>query len=1004
MKKLILALITVGSLLAGADIVYAAPVSNIMRNVLPEVTDRFDLGSSTPALEWNGLYVKTICLSGDCKSAWPSGGSGGGSGAATSSFTATYPVKVTTSTSAINYSLLNMATTTVTCSGSVACSQFFVIGTTPITITGTDNTASTTLLGDNNTFSGNDIFNNTITGSVSGNAGSATVLQTGRAINGVTFNGSIPITINAASSTALGDRNTWSALQAIASASTTNLTASNLWLIGQSAGCAQFDTNAKLTSTGVNCGTGGTFTEPFWVYQNSAVSTTSPVMVLASTTIGNGLQNGGLTVNGGSTTTLNAYFQSPVGINGISNRGAFGGNGILTVNGDASNGGVFEFFRPISSGASNIFTFTFGDTSNSVLGQINGRTDVSGSTGQLIFKTSNGSSNATAMTINSNQQVMVGTTTAFSTFTVASSSGSQIALLDGSPTSNAWTMRSIANSLFFATSSNSSSATSSISDFILNGRTGALTLNAGATSTFTSGLQATNFNMIGTTATNTAASGINLTSGCFAIAGTCVGGSGAASLSGGTNGMLAAWTSASTLTATGTPTAANYIATSTLASQFPYASTTALTVSGILYEGSGGAGTVYVGDTNHFMQNNGDLILQANSGSFRENASGGGAVFMNDSNGGKFQIGGSLETYGSLWFNDSRQLSIGTTTPWGRLSIAGQVGNSIPLFDVSASTAAGTTTALIIDQNGLVGVATSTPGSVFSIGNVANFSSATSTFYSGIQTTALNVTTGTSTFQNGITVSGGCFAENTSCIKSIYSDISGLPTGVKFVSISTFNKSAGTTTIYTVPAGRSAVLVSTAYAVFNPTASPILWQGAIRKGTSDWYTASVLQLTAGVFTFPTMNINSAQILEAGDSVVASTSASGVNFSGEIMEIPAGGDYFTASTTITQANTLQTLYTAPVGSSAIPTPYGQLTTSAVGGSGACVKVAAGAVNSALYLTPSGQSPFQIVATSSNASFGPSSFNSPRLVIGSGDTLSVMSDTVGVGCFIGLLKSR
>lgn len=42
--------------------------------------------------------------------------------------------------------------------------------------------ASSTLLGDNNTFSGNDTFNNTITGSVSGNAGTATKLATGRTI------------------------------------------------------------------------------------------------------------------------------------------------------------------------------------------------------------------------------------------------------------------------------------------------------------------------------------------------------------------------------------------------------------------------------------------------------------------------------------------------------------------------------------------------------------------------------------------------------------------------------------------------------------------------------------------------------------------------------------------------------------------------------------------------------------------------------------------------------
>lgn len=199
-----------------------------------------------------------------------------------------------------------------------------------------------------------------------------------------------------------------------------------------------------------------------WKVVNGAYlvpTTTLGVIVSASSTIGSGATAGGLTISGGATTTGNAYFLSPVGINGVSNRGAFGGSGILTVNGDSSNGGVFEFFRPISSGDSNVFTFTFGDTSNSVLGQINGRTDVSGSTGQLIFKTSNGSADVTAMTINSRQQVMIGTTTAFGTLNVASS-GPQVWLMDGTPGNTAWAERAIAGSLYFATSSNSSMATS----------------------------------------------------------------------------------------------------------------------------------------------------------------------------------------------------------------------------------------------------------------------------------------------------------------------------------------------------------------------------------------------------------------------------------------------------------------------------------------------------------------------------------------------------------------
>jgi hypothetical protein len=52
----------------------------------------------------------------------------------------------------------NAATTSVICSGSASCTAFTVLGSSPITITATDSTASSTLLSDNNTFSGNDVF------------------------------------------------------------------------------------------------------------------------------------------------------------------------------------------------------------------------------------------------------------------------------------------------------------------------------------------------------------------------------------------------------------------------------------------------------------------------------------------------------------------------------------------------------------------------------------------------------------------------------------------------------------------------------------------------------------------------------------------------------------------------------------------------------------------------------------------------------------------------------
>jgi hypothetical protein len=96
-------------------------------------------------------------------------------------------------------------------------------------------------------------------------------------------------------------------------------------------------------------------------------------------------------------------------------------------------------------------------------------------------------------------------------------------------------------------------------------------------------------------ASSTSNVGINLSGGCFAISGSCVGGG---SVSGGTAGMLTAWTSSSALTATSGPTFAYFTATSstatsTIAGQINIASSTA-----------GGAGIISI-NGNRFIHDYG---------------------------------------------------------------------------------------------------------------------------------------------------------------------------------------------------------------------------------------------------------------------------------------------------------------------------------------------------------------------------------------------------------------
>ncbi len=66
-KKLLYTLL--GASMMVGTIALAAPTAQNFTNIQPFITDTYDNGTST--LEWFHVYTKTLCLSGDCKSAWP---------------------------------------------------------------------------------------------------------------------------------------------------------------------------------------------------------------------------------------------------------------------------------------------------------------------------------------------------------------------------------------------------------------------------------------------------------------------------------------------------------------------------------------------------------------------------------------------------------------------------------------------------------------------------------------------------------------------------------------------------------------------------------------------------------------------------------------------------------------------------------------------------------------------------------------------------------------------
>ncbi len=156
-------------------------------------------------------------------------------------------------------------------------------------------------------------------------------------------------------------------------------------------------------------------------------------------------------------------------------------------------------------------------------------------------------------------------------------------------------------------------------------------------------------------------------------------------------------------------------------------------------------------------------------------------------------------------------VGIGTSTPWGKLSV--EMGTLDPAFVVSNQ--GSSSPAFYIgsaSSNGRIGVGTSSPWAQFSIDSGAGVSnspllsvgSTSATYFLinnggnvGVGTTspagkfAVNgsvFVTGTTTTMNGINIQGGCFAVNGVCIRDTVTRLTGVQ---MYVASTTWNKPAG---------------------------------------------------------------------------------------------------------------------------------------------------------------------------------------------------------------------
>jgi hypothetical protein len=213
---------------------------------------------------------------------------------------------------------------------------------------------------------------------------------------------------------------------------------------------------------------------------------------------------------------------------------------------------------------------------------------------------------------------------------------------------------------------------------------------------------------------------------------------------------------------------ARFIATTTTASIFPYASTTALSATALCLTGDScitswpGSSFAYP-----FPSNATSTTLTFSQGLLSLAST----TIGNGTQAGGLTISGGATTTGSLYV--ASNVGIGVASPSGKLEIGGTEGadEARLIFgasdgsnrytfetDLDSSTSndflglrtASTDNAFVVRGNGNVGISTSTPGSLFSIGNTngINFSTATSTFSS----------------TGGINITSGCYAVGGVCL------------------------------------------------------------------------------------------------------------------------------------------------------------------------------------------------------------------------------------------------
>lgn len=460
-----------GISLSGTGSVVGGSLTITNTSPLSGLTTSFPLSFSNPTLSWIGL--------------------------ATTSQPANSNVLVSNGTNGI----YGAATTTASCVGTISCSTFNILGSSPITLTGS---ASASGLSTTSPVSTSNVlyYNGSGAGSATGVATTSLSISGPFTIPnpiGVLSNGSVTYwglsTTSQPSSSNLLVSNGAAGVYGVATTTPTlglglSYTGTLGTFVGGTSGNLTIATSSLYTGsvmqipyfTGTN--TLGASPDLSWNNTNlilnlgtSTLNATTQIKTGGSFTISSIGDGGGLTFNA-SAATSSGNFGGAVNIgSGVGsttgNGGTFnfnGGNASSNASNGTGNGGGFNLNAGNGGGSSgaggNIAVFAgsaIGTNSNAGSIQL----DIGASTGtgvQGSVKFTRGG-NPFFIALGNSKTIGIGTSTPSDLLTLSTSTASQIVLTDASLTSNRWNFRGAGGNLYLATSSPSTYSTSTLPAF-----------------------------------------------------------------------------------------------------------------------------------------------------------------------------------------------------------------------------------------------------------------------------------------------------------------------------------------------------------------------------------------------------------------------------------------------------------------------------------------------------------------------------------------------------------